>query len=70
MQTVRERSQSHHAERRRRRVLHVDQPLSTAALLPSQRRAAQGRTALDQQPPVEHWLRSLSHLMPRVGGDD
>jgi hypothetical protein len=70
METVRERAPRDHAERRRRRVLRVDQPPSTATLRPSQRRAALGRSALDQQQPVEHWLRTLSHLMPRVGGED
>jgi hypothetical protein len=69
METVRERSSADHAERRPRRVLRVGQPPSTAALRPSQHRAALGRTVLDQQQPVEHWLRSLSHLMPRVGGE-
>jgi hypothetical protein len=69
MDTVGERSQADHAERRRVRVLRVAQPPSTAALEPSQRRAAQGRAALDQQQPVEHWLRSLSHLMPRAGDE-
>jgi hypothetical protein len=54
---VRERSHPTRAECRTRRTLRVGQPESTAALRPSQRRAAQGRAALSQRDSVEDWLR-------------
>jgi hypothetical protein len=57
---VRERSDSSRAVRGTRRTLNVGQPASTAALRPSQRRAAQGRAALSQRHSVEHWLRRFS----------
>jgi hypothetical protein len=50
-----ERSHTNRAEPRR--TLRVGQPESTAALRPSQRRAAQGRAALTERHSVEHWLR-------------
>jgi hypothetical protein len=54
---VLERSHTNRAECGTRRTLRVGQPESTAALRPSQRRAAQGRAALSERPSVEHWLR-------------
>jgi hypothetical protein len=57
---VRERSDSSRAVRGTRRTLKVDQPASTAALRPSQRRAEQGRAALSRRHSVEDWLRRFS----------
>jgi hypothetical protein len=56
---VRERSHTNRAEGTRRK-LRLGQPESTAALRPSQRRAAQGRAALNQRHSVEDWLRRFS----------
>jgi hypothetical protein len=54
---VLERPHTNRAECGTRRTLRVNQPESTAALRPSQRRAAQGRAALSERHSVEHWLR-------------
>jgi hypothetical protein len=59
---VRERSQVDRAERGTRRTLRIAQPESTAALRPSQRRAAQGRAALSERHSAEDWLRRLRRL--------
>ena len=44
----------------RRKPLRVSQPRSTAALRPSQRRAAEHRAAGDREQAVERWLRRLA----------
>ena len=54
MADTRERSQSSPSARRARRF---GQPESTAALRPSQRRAATQRDAYREQSTVEYWLR-------------
>jgi hypothetical protein len=56
MADTRERSHSSQSVRRTRRF---GQPESTAALRPSQRRAATQRDAYREQSTVEYWLRRL-----------
>jgi hypothetical protein len=56
MADTRERSHSQPVRRTRR----FGQPESTAALRPSQRRAARNRTAEREQRSVEYWLRRLA----------
>jgi hypothetical protein len=48
----------------RRRTLHVPQPGSTAALRPSQRRAAEHRAERDRERAVERWLRRIAERVP------
>jgi hypothetical protein len=62
MVSEREHSQSDKAERPARRPVQVGQPHSTAALRPSQRRAAERRAVLEREQSVEHWLRRLARL--------
>jgi hypothetical protein len=49
-----------HGSRAVRRTRRFGQPESTAALRPSQRRAATNRTARREQRSVEYWLRRLT----------
>jgi hypothetical protein len=57
MADTRERSRSRQPVRRTRRF---GQPESTAALRPSQRRAATNRAAHREQSSAEYWLRRLT----------
>jgi hypothetical protein len=57
MANTRERSQTARPARRARRF---DQPESTAALRPSQRRAAVNRAARREQGSAGYWLRRLT----------
>jgi hypothetical protein len=56
MADTRERSHS----RPMRRTRRFGQPESTAALRPSQRRAASNRAAQREQSSVEYWMRRLT----------
>lgn len=57
MADTRERS---HSSRPVRRTRRFGQPESTAALRPSQRRAANNRAAQREQSSAENWLRRLT----------
>lgn len=57
MADIRERSHRSQPVRRTRRF---SQPESTAALRPSQRRAADNRAAQREQGSAEYWLRRLT----------
>jgi hypothetical protein len=59
-ESERERVRADAPARRTRAPLRIRQPESTAALRPSQRRAAERRAALDREHSVEHWLRRLA----------
>jgi hypothetical protein len=52
--------QRQRTEDRTRRRLRPRQPRSTAGLWPSQRRAAEHRTALARERAAETWLRRLA----------
>jgi hypothetical protein len=49
-----------HTSQPGRRTRRFGQPESTAALRPSQRRAARNRAARREQGSVEYWLRRLA----------
>jgi hypothetical protein len=57
MADTRERS---HSSRPVRRTRRFGQPESTAALRPSQRRAARNRAAYREKSATEYWLRRLT----------